>query len=85
MVSFEFTIKDELGVHARPAGVMVKEIRSLPCSVTIECGTRSADGKKLFDIMGMGIKCAETVRVVIDGEDEDAVKERLETFFAENF
>lgn len=85
MVSFEYTIKDPMGLHARPAGVMVKQIKDVPASVTITCGTRSTDAKKLFGIMGMAVKCGETVTVSIDGDGEEAAKEQLQKFFEENF
>jgi len=85
MVSFEYTVKDPMGVHARPAGIMVRQIKDVPASVRIACGSRSADAKKLFGIMGMAVKCGETVTVTIDGEDEAAMLERLKAFFAENF
>lgn len=85
MVSFEYTIKDPMGLHARPAGVMVKQIKDVPASVTITCGERSSDAKKLFGIMGMAVKCGETVTVTIDGEGEEDAKAQLQKFFEENF
>ena len=38
MKEFKYTIKDELGIHARPAGLLVKEAAAFPCKVTIEKG-----------------------------------------------
>ena len=38
MKEFKYTIKDELGIHARPAGLLVKEAATFPCKVTIEKG-----------------------------------------------
>lgn len=85
MVSFDYTIKDELGLHARPAGVMVKRLKALPAAVSIRCGQRQADAKKLFAVMGMAVKCGETVTVSVDGEDEEAIRTELMAFFEENF
>jgi len=85
VVKFEYTIKDPMGLHARPAGTMVKLIKDIPASVNLACGSRSTDGKKLFGIMGMAVKCGETVTVSISGENETAVMERLMQFFKENF
>jgi len=85
MVNFEYTIKDPMGLHARPAGIMVKQIKNIPASVSIACGSRSTDAKKLFGIMGMAVKCGETVTVTIDGEGEGQTLEQLEAFFQENF
>lgn len=85
MQSFTYKIQEPMGLHARPAGVMVKELKGTPCAVTVRCGTRSADGKRLFALMGMAVKCGETVTVEVQGEEEQAVAEKLKQFFAENF
>lgn len=85
MVQFEYTIKEEMGLHARPAGIMVKELKPLACEVIIICGQRKADAKKMFALMAMGVKFGETVTVTIDGENEEKVKEDLVKFFHENF
>lgn len=85
MVSFDYTIKDELGLHARPAGVMVRQIKPLQAVITIKCGLRQADAKKLFAIMGMAVKCGETVTVSVDGENEEAIAADLLKFFEENY
>jgi phosphocarrier protein len=85
MQSFSYTIKDEMGLHARPAGQMVKYIKTLPERVTIRCGERSADGRKLFAIMAMAVNQGETVTVEVDGEGEKAVCGELLEFFKENY
>lgn len=85
MVSFDYTIKDEMGLHARPAGVMVKRLKEVPAAVSVLCQGRKADGKKLFQLMGMAVKCGETVTVEIDGEGEEALRDELLAFFEDNF
>ena len=85
MVSFDYTIKEAMGLHARPAGILVKQIKPLPCNITITCGNRQADAKKMFALMSISVKCGETVTVTIDGETEEAVKTQLMLFFEENF
>ena len=48
-------------------------------------GEKSADLKRLFAVMGMGVKCGETVEVTVDGADEAQAAQILEQFFRENF
>lgn len=84
MKSFSYTIKDELGIHARPAGMLVKEATQCACSVTLVKGKKSADAKRIFSVMGLGVKCGDTLQIEIDGADEDAIATKLEAFFAEN-
>ncbi|MEM1485821.1 HPr family phosphocarrier protein [Oscillospiraceae bacterium PP1C4] len=85
MVSFDYTIKEPMGLHARPAGILVKKLKSLPCDVSVICGERTADAKKIFSIMGLAVKCGETVTVKIEGEDEKAVRDEVLAFFEQNF
>ncbi len=84
MKSFEYTIRDELGIHARPAGLLVKEVKALDSDVTIKNGEKSADASKLFAVMGLGIKKGDTVMVIIEGGNEDSSKKIIEEFFVSN-
>ena len=85
MKSFQYTINDELGIHARPAGVMVKEVKKFESKITIEGNGKKADAGKLLAVMGMGIKKGMEVTVAAEGPDEDAAAAALEEFFKANF
>lgn len=84
MKAFEYTITDEIGIHARPAGLLVKEGKNFASSIMLSCNGKSADVKKLMALMALGVKKGDTVNVEITGEDEDAAAEALEKFFKEN-
>lgn len=84
MKTFDYTIKDALGVHARPAGLLVKAVKALDSKVTIEKDGKSADASKLFAVMGLGIKNADTVRISVEGGDEEASAKTMEEFFSAN-
>ena len=85
MKSFEYTITDPVGIHARPAGILVKEIKKFAGStVTITKGEKSVNALKLMALMGMGIKQGDTVTVGVDGGDEEAVAAAIEEFFKNN-
>lgn len=81
MKTFNYTIKDELGIHARPAGVLAKTAKSLDSQVTITKGEKSAVATKLMAVMGMGIKCGDTVTVTVDGGDEAKSEQTIKNFF----
>lgn len=85
MIQFQYTITDPNGLHARPAGLLVKEAQKFSSTVKLTRGEKSADLKRLFAIMGMGVKCGETVEVAVDGADEVQAAQTLEKFFQENF
>lgn len=84
MKKFEYTIKDAIGIHARPAGLLVKEAKKYQSKVTIQVNGKSAEATKLMAIMGLGVKCGQTVTVEVDGADEDAAFEGFQNFFEEN-
>ena len=85
MTQFQYTITDPNGLHARPAGLLVKEAQKFSSTVKLTRGDKSADLKRLFAIMGMGVKCGETVEVTAEGADEAQAIQALEQFFKENF
>ena len=83
MKSFTYTVQDELGLHARPAGLLVKEAKKYESTVTIVKGDRKADARKLMMLMSLGVKCGEEITVEAEGPDEDAAAAGLEKFFEE--
>lgn len=85
MKEFTYTIKDPVGIHARPAGLLVKAVKALDSAVTIaKADGKSAAGTKLMALMGLGIKQGETVTVTVEGGAEEANCAALEKFFADN-
>ena len=85
MKSFEYVITDPVGIHARPAGLLVKEIKNYGGSVvTIEKGEKAVNALKLMALMQMGIKQGDTVKISVEGGDEEAVAAAIDAFFKAN-
>jgi phosphocarrier protein len=84
MKMFTYTIKDELGVHARPAGMLAKTAKMFESEITIEKSGKSVNASRLMALMGMGIKCGDAVTVTVTGEDEAAAAAAMEDFFKAN-
>ena len=84
MKEFKYVITDPEGIHARPAGILVKQAAGYQSSVTIAKGEKSADAKRICGVMGLGVKTGEEVTITVDGADEDTAAAELETFFKEN-
>lgn len=84
MKSFEYTICDKVGIHARPAGLLAKEAKSFKSEITIEKDGKSVNAERLMQVMGMGIKCGDRVKVITSGEDETEALAAMERFFKEN-
>lgn len=85
MKSFEYTIKDKAGIHARPAGVVVKCAKEFKSNIKIENKSKSADCKGIFGVMSLAAKCGEVIRITAEGPDEAEATKRLEDVIKENF
>lgn len=84
MKEFNYVITDKEGIHARPAGEFVKAAKAFSSSVKVEKGGKSVDAKKIFGLMGLGVKCGEEITVQVAGADEETAAAELETFLKEN-
>ncbi len=85
MKQFTYTITDPVGIHARPAGLLVKAAKALDSTITISTQAgKSAGAAKLMALMGLGIKQGDTVTVTLEGGNEEANAQTLEQFFKDN-
>ena len=84
MKEFVYTITDPEGIHARPAGVLVKEAAKYPCNVTIAKDGREVDAKRIMGVMSLGVKCGQEITMKTDGDEEEAAADSLLAFLKEN-
>ena len=73
MKEFKYTITDSQGIHARPAGLLVKEAAKFASDIKIEKAG-----------MGLAAKQGEEVVIRVEGADEAEAAAAMETFFKEN-
>lgn len=82
MKQFKYTITDPQGIHARPAGDLVKAISGFSSTITIQKGEKSVDAKRIFGIMSLAAKQGDEITIMVEGEDEEeamaAIKNILE-------
>lgn len=84
MKSFNYVIKDEVGIHARPAGLLAKEAKKYASVITIIKGEQSAVATKLMAVMSLGVKCGEEVTIQVEGEDEATACDGIKAFMESN-
>ncbi len=82
MKEFKYVITDEMGIHARPAGL--KAVKGYDCTVKMEKGGRTVDCKGIMGVMSLGAKKGDTVTLTFAGADEDAAFEAISGFMKEN-
>jgi phosphocarrier protein len=84
MKSFEFVVKDECGIHARPAGLLANKAKSFDSDIEMKKGANTANMKKLFSLMSLGVKKNDKVIVNAQGADEDKAIQDIQDFFNKN-
>lgn len=83
MKKFDYVIKDELGIHARPAAKLVQESNKFESKVVMTCNGKECEISKLFALMAMGVKHGDNVTVSVEGTDEELAYETIKKFFEE--
>lgn len=84
MKTFDYTIQDEVGIHARPAGLLVKEAKKWKSKIVLVKDSKQAEATKLMAVMGLAVKCNQTIRIEVDGEDEETACEAIKGFLQAN-
>ena len=84
MKTFSYTIKDEIGIHARPAGLLAKKAKEFESTITLEKNGKSAAATKLMAVMGLGVKHGETINITVEGADEETAAAAMQEFFEAN-
>ena len=84
MLVGEFTVNNKVGLHARPAGLLVKCAQSCSANVTLEAKGKTADAKRLFAVMGLGVAQNDPITFTIDGKTENDDCAKLKAFCEAN-
>jgi len=84
MKTFNYVINDDIGIHARPAGLLAELCKGFKSKTTITRLGKTAEFSKLMMVMSLGIKCGDEVEIQAEGEDEETAIAELEKFFHDN-
>ena len=85
MKRFTYVIQDPLGIHARPAGLLVKAAKEFAdTEIILTKGDKTVKGTQLMKLMGLGVKTGDSVTVTAEGASEDAAIAAMEQFFKSN-
>ncbi len=82
MKTFEYKVINALGIHARPAAILAQECTNFKSQVTIECGSESASGNNVLQILKLHAARGSVLKFTIEGEDETACEARLHEILA---
>ena len=84
MKEFKYTITDAQGIHARPAGLLVKEAAGFASSIKMEKDGKEVDAKRILGVMGLGAKKGSVITLRAEGDDEAQAIEALSAFLKAN-
>ena len=84
MKEFKHVIQDPLGLHARPAGMLVKAVAKAASKITVTAPTGTADCKRLMAVMRLAAKQGMELTFKVEGADEETVAADLQAFLAAN-
>ena len=84
MKEFSYIIKDEIGIHARPAGLLAKEAKKYSSKILLKKEDKEAEATRLMAVMALAIKKGQCVTVTVEGEDEETACTEIKGFFENN-
>ena len=84
MKELRYVITDEVGIHARPAGLLVKKCMGFSCNIRMGRPDKMVDAKRVIGVMSLGMKCGDELLVTFDGADEEKAAAEVESFLQEN-
>ena len=84
MKEFKHVIADPMGMHARPAGMLVKAAAPYASKITVTAPTGSADAKRLMALMRLAAKQGMELTVTVEGPDEEKAAAELQAFLSAN-
>jgi phosphocarrier protein len=85
MIERMTTIQNRAGIHARPAALLVQTTKDFKCSIYIEKGEDRINGKSIMGIITLGAAYGTELKLITDGEDEEAAMEKLVNLFNSKF
>lgn len=85
MITRSVTIKNSVGLHARPATFFVQKANSYKCSIWVEKEDCRVNAKSLLGVLSLGITKGTDITIIADGADEALAIEGLDALVKEEF
>lgn len=85
MVSKKFTLKNKMGLHMRPANVLVSEMTKFSSDIDIISNGEKINGKSIMNIMAACMKCGDEITVECNGDDEQEMLKKVQELIESGF
>ena len=81
----EVDVKNQVGLHARPATFFIQKANCYKCSIYVEKDDRKVNAKSLLGVLSLGIAKGMTITLIADGQDEEAALNGLAALVGSGF
>jgi phosphocarrier protein len=85
MYTKECTVKNSVGLHARPATYFIQKANEFKASIWVEKDERRVNAKSLLGVLSLGIVGGTEIKIIADGSDEEAAAESLYNLLTRGF
>ncbi len=85
MQQMEITVANAVGLHARPAAVLVQTAKAFEADIAVEKAGRKVSAKSLISVLSLAVKNGERIAVYADGVDEAAALDAIRQLAANHF
>jgi phosphocarrier protein len=85
MVEQLVTIQNRAGIHARPSALLVQTAKDFQAAIYLEKGRDRINGKSIMGILTLGASYGTELRVIAEGEDEQAALDAMVALFNRKF
>jgi phosphocarrier protein len=84
MREIKYLINDELGLHARPAGLLVKMAAKFSCDIQLGTPAKMVNAKRIIGVMALTLKQGNEMTMTFNGADEEKAEKEVRAFLEEN-
>ena len=84
MKEIKHVLTDPLGIHARPAGLLIRMAGKFKCDIQIGSTAKMVNAKRIIGVMALTLKQGDEVTLTFNGEDEEEAAAEIGQFLAEN-
>ena len=85
MQELTIKIRNNVGLHARPAAVFVQEAQKFSSNIMTKCGEREANAKSILGVLGLGVSKDMEITIIAEGQDEEQALASLKALIENNF
>lgn len=82
MLKQTVTVKNQMGLHLRPAGILCRTAMLYKSHISLKCGETIANAKSVLGVLGAGVKTGDEIEITCEGMDEQEAMAALVELFA---